>query len=352
MAASTLAEVAKLAGVSQATASRVLNGSARKPAEGIAERVRDAAASLGYVANAQAQALAKSSTGLIGLIVHDIADPYFSAIARGVQAAARQEHRMVLLATTDGTPASEKEAVMAFAGRRAESIILAGSRSTRPEDADANAELAVELDRYCRNGGRVGTLGQPVAGVAETGSVHTVGIPHEALAHELALALARDHAGPFVIVGGPEGLATSDERIRGFQRGLADAGRPAADVLRTGFNRNGGFDAGNEIARKLAEEGAPRPCIFACNDVMAIGVAAALREHGLEVPRDAALAGFDDIEWLRDFQPALSTVVLPLEELGRIATLGAINVDAGPSAVEGTVVLRHSTSTGSRTGGN
>ncbi|GAA1497966.1 LacI family DNA-binding transcriptional regulator [Paeniglutamicibacter kerguelensis] len=345
MAASTLAEVAKLAGVSQATASRVLNGSARKPAEGIAERVRAAAASLGYVANAQAQALAKSSTGLIGLIVHDIADPYFSAIAQGVQAAARQEHRMVLLATTDGTPASEKDAVMAFAGRRAESIILAGSRSTRREDAGANAELAVELDRYCRNGGRVGTLGQPVAGLTETGSVHTVEIPNEALARELALALARDHEGPFVIVGGPEGLATSDDRIGGFQQGLAAAGRPAAEVVHTGFNRNGGFDAGDGIAGKITAAGAPRPCIFACNDVMAIGVAAALREHGLKAPRDAALAGFDDIEWLRDFRPSLSTVGLPLEDLGRLVTLGAISGEAGPSAVEGAVVLRHSTST-------
>lgn len=346
MAASTLAEVAAVAGVSQATASRVLNGSARKPAEGIAERVRAAAASLGYVANAQAQSLAKSSTGLIGLIVHDIADPYFSAIAQGVQAAARQQHRMVLLATTDGTPASEKEAVMAFAGRRAESIILAGSRSTSPGDAAANAELAIELDRYCRNGGRVGTLGQPVTGITETGGVHTVAIPNGALAREFAMALARDHKGPFVIVGGPEGLATSDERISGFQQGLAAAGRPSAEVVRTGFNRNGGFDAGSGIAGKLKDQAAPRPCIFACNDVMAIGVAAALRDHGLEVPRDAALAGFDDIEWLRDFRPALSTVGLPLEELGRLATLGSISGDAGSSSVEGTVVLRHSTSAG------
>ena len=85
---------------------------------------------------------------------------------------------------------------------------------------------------------------------------------------------------------------------------------------------------------------------------MAIGVAAALREHGLEVPRDAALAGFDDIEWLRDFQPALSTVGLPLEELGRLATLGSISGDAGSSAVEGTVVLRHSTSAGDQAGGS
>lgn len=344
MAASTLAEVAKLAGVSLATASRVLNGSARKPGEGIAERVRTAAESLGYVANAQAQALAKSSTGLIGLIVHDIADPYFSAIAQGVQAAAGQEHRMVLLATTDGTPTGEKEAVVAFAARRAESIVIAGSRSTRAEDAVANAELAAELDRYCRNGGRVGVLGQAVLGTAETDKYYTVTVPNEELAKELALQLAANHPGPFVIVGGPDGLATSDERIKGFQQGLSDAGRPAAELVHAPFNRNGGFDAGVGISRRLAAGGL-RPCIFACNDVMAIGVAAALRAHGLKVPRDAALAGFDDIEWLRDFRPALSTVSLPLEELGRLVTLGAIADDAGPATIAGTVALRRSTST-------
>ncbi|WP_125616602.1 LacI family DNA-binding transcriptional regulator [Specibacter cremeus] len=346
MAASTLAEVAKLAGVSPATASRVLNGSARTPGAGIAERVRAAAASLGYVANAQAQALATSSTGLIGLIVHDIADPYFSAIARGVQDAARERRRMVLLATTDGTPADEKAAVAAFAARRAESIVIAGSRSTHGEDAAANIELAAELDRYCRNGGRVGVVGQPVVGVTETAGYHTVVVPNERLARELAGAVGRDHEGPFIIVAGPQGLVTSDDRVRGIQRGLADAGRPAATIVRAPFGRNGGFEAGVEIARGIRENPGPRPVIFAANDVMAIGVAAALRDNGLRVPRDAALAGFDDIEWLRDFRPALTTATLPLEEIGRLATLGTLNDDAGPATIAGSVTMRRSTGAG------
>lgn len=355
MTASTLSEVAKLAGVSPATASRVLNGSARTPAPEIAERVRQAADALGYIANAQAQALAKSSTGLIGLIVHDIADPYFSAIAQGVQAAARQERRMVLLATTNGTPAEEKDAVAAFAARRAESIVIAGSRSTRSEDAHANTELAAELDRYCRNGGRVGVVGKPILGVAETESYRTITVPNEQLSRDLAQELARTHKGPFVIVAGPEGLATSDERVAGFQRGLSDAGQPAADVVHVAFNRNGGFDAGIELAWRIKASGQSAPeerlCIFATNDVMAIGVAAALRDQGLKVPYDASLAGFDDIEWLRDFRPALSTVHLPLEEIGRLATLGSSNDrKAGEkpgtrSSVTGKVTLRRSTET-------
>ncbi|MFJ5958108.1 LacI family DNA-binding transcriptional regulator [Paenarthrobacter sp. NPDC092416] len=353
MAASTLSEVARLAGVSLATASRVLNGSSRKPAEGIAERVREAADTLGYVPNAQAQALAKSSSGLIGLIVHDIADPYFSAIARGVQDAARQQNRMVLLASTSGAPLDEREAVAAFAARRADSIVIAGSRSARTEDAQGNTELAAELDRYCRNGGHVGVVGHPVVGAAHAEGYHVVEVPNEDLAASLATELAASHEGAFVIVAGPDGLFTSDDRVRGFQRGLADAGRPAAKVIRTGFNRAGGYEAGPALTERIKASD-ERLCIFAVNDVMAIGVTAALRSDGVWIPRDATIAGFDDIETLRDFRPALSTVYLPLEDIGRLAAGSAAGSAAASAAsgadnhlyagsVSGEVKLRRST---------
>ncbi|MGP0224327.1 LacI family DNA-binding transcriptional regulator [Paenarthrobacter sp. NCHU4564] len=337
MAASTLSEVARLAGVSLATASRVLNGSSRKPAEEIAERVREAADKLGYIPNAQAQALAKSSSGLIGLIVHDIADPYFAAIARGVQDAARQQNRMVLLASTSGAPLDEKEAVAAFAARRADSIVIAGSRSVRPGDKDGNAQLAAELDRYCRNGGQVGVVGHPVAGSSVTEGYHVVEVPNQELAASLALELAGTHHGDFLVVAGPEGLLTSDDRVRGFQGGLKKAGRPEAEVIRTGFNRDGGYDAGPGLAARI-KASAERLCIFAVNDVMAIGITASLRSEGVWIPRDATIAGFDDIETLRDFRPALSTVYLPLEEIGRLAA-GA----AEGGSVSGSVKLRRST---------
>ncbi len=349
MAASTLTEVARLAGVSPATASRVLNGSARRPGQDIADRVRQAADSLGYIPNAQAQGLAKSSSGLIGLIVHDIADPYFAAIARGVQEAAREQRRMVLLATTGGAPAEEKEAVAAFAARRADSIVIAGSRSAQPENREGNAELAAELDRYCRNGGRVAVVGHPVVGAEAPEGYYVVAVPNQELAAALAGRLASRWDGDFVIVGGPEGLFTSDDRVRGFQEGLAAAGREPADILRTTFNRAGGYAAGLKLAGliKARQEEAPggpggrKLCIFAVNDVMAIGAAAALRSEGLRIPRDAIIAGFDDIETLRDFRPALSTVRLPLEEIGRVATRatapGTASAGEGPDGAEPSV---------------
>ncbi len=357
MVASTLAEVARLAGVSPATASRVLNGSARKPGEDIAERVRRAAESLGYIPNAQAQGLAKSSSGLIGLIVHDIADPYFAAIARGVQEAAREQGRMVLLATTAGAPVDEREAVAAFAARRADAIVIAGSRSARPGDKDGNLELAAELDRYCRNGGQVAVVGHAVVGASASDGYHVVPVPNEELAAGLATELAASRDDRFVIIGGPEGLFTSDDRIRGFQRGLASAGLPAAEVIRTDFNRSGGFEAGMALAAQIkasrtadtARADTGRFCVFAVNDVMAIGAAAALRSEGLHIPRDATIAGFDDIETLRDFRPALSTVHLPLEEIGRQATRragGTLEDGAAAPPITGHVILRRSTVSG------
>ena len=205
--------------------------------------------------------------------------------------------------------------------------MIAGSRSTRPADQDGNAELAAELDRYCRNGGRVGVVGHPVVGASVSEGYHVVAVPNEELAAELARELAANHAGEFVIIAGPEGLLTSDDRVRGFQKGLAAAGRPPAEVMHSGFDRAGGFEAGQLLAaritaRQTADSDASRLCIFAVNDVMAIGVAAALRSEGLRIPRDASVAGFDDIETLRDFRPALSTVRLPLEEIGRLAAPG------------------------------
>jgi LacI family transcriptional regulator len=263
----------------------------------------------------------------------------------------------VLLATTEGTPADERAAVAAFAARRADSIVIAGSRSTQPSDKDGNAELAAELDRYCRNGGKVGVVGHAIVGASHADGYHVVDVPNEELAAELATKLAAGNQGDFVIIGGPEGRLTSDDRIRGFQRGLVDVGLPKAEVIRSGFDREGGYEAGLQLATRIkagtagqsAGPAGGRPCIFAANDVMAIGAVAALRSEGLRIPRDALIAGFDDIETLRDFRPALSTVHLPLEEIGRLAALGVSNdgmagEDANAhSSIAGTVMLRRST---------
>lgn len=345
MSASTLYEVARRAGVSLATASRVLNGSTRRPGDEISERVRQAAQELGYIANAQAQGLARKNSGMLGLILHDISDPYFSTIARGVQEAARGEGKVVLLASTGRTPQDEREAVATFAARRADAIVMAGSRTTSSSDTSANEQLLAELRRYGTNGGKVVVIGQDIVGSTAQDGFQTVEIPNASLSHRLAAALV--HAGHrrFIAVGGPVGLATSDERLAGFQSGLAEAGAPPALIRRTAFNRDGGYRAAGELASDgTLDAGKERACVFAANDVMAIGVVAALREHGLRVPEDVAVAGFDDIETLRDFSPALTTAALPLAELGQAAVAKVLSGEAPALPDPGPgVLLRHST---------
>jgi LacI family transcriptional regulator len=368
MPAVTLSEVARAAGVSPATASRVLNGSTRTPGADIAERVKAAAASLGYIPNAQAQALARSSSGLLGLIVHDIADPYFSSIARGVQSAARELGKILLLTSTEGTPAEERLAVEAFTSRRADAIVLAGSRSTRPDDALDNAALEREAERYLANGGSLVLVGHELVsagasshpadvptpegstpegsagGIEPSPSPLLVSIPNEFLARDLSQALVGEGLSRFVIVAGPEGLMTSDLRVSGFQLGLDEKGLPPAEVQRSPFNRDGGFEAGlvlEEAVRHAVASG-DRLCIFAVNDRMAMGVVAALRTKGLYAPSEYAIAGFDDINTLEDFIPDLTTVRLPLEEIGRKAARAALTGE-DPLPAVGEVVLREST---------
>lgn len=345
MAGSTLVDVAQMAGVSLATASRVLNGSARKTGDEIAKRVRSTAETLGYVPNAQAQSLVKATSGMIGLIVHDITDPYFSTIARGVQDAARSQRKTVLLAATNGTPEEERSAVATFAARRVDSIVFAGSRTNRPEDQDDNAKLAAELDRYCRNGGRVGVIGYPIIGATMPEGYKVVSIPNEELAAELANKIAKVRSRDFIIMAGPDGRLASDDRIRGFQRGLAEAGTPTAHVMRTSFDRDGGYAAGLELAHRIkADRSFPahsgQLCILATTDMMAIGAVAALATTGIHVPDDVLVAGFDGIDLIRDFQPGQPTVVLPLRNIGRIAA--GEKPTGHDSTIQGNIVLARS----------
>lgn len=354
-----LSEVARHAGVSLATASRVINGSARTPAAGIAERVKAAAAELGYVANAQAQALARQTTGLVGLVVHDIADPYFSTIAHGVQQAALAANHQVLLAGTDlahdgDSPGdAELAAVNAFISYRTDAIILAASRLLNEDP-----RLSKALGQYISNGGRVVTIGP-----TEIPDARVLHVDNHDGAGALVQALMDRGQRRFVILAGPPERNTARIRVNGFTEALQAAGLEPVAVVQGEFTSQGGFDSTLEFLESPAAgvlktgatvatgsgEGtddtnsAGPLCILAANDVMALGAMAALRARDLRIPEDVQVAGFDDIPTLRDHFPGLSTYRLPLEEMGQIAAQLALSPDAKmPTSVTGKVVLRES----------
>ncbi|HEV7908707.1 MAG TPA: LacI family DNA-binding transcriptional regulator [Pseudonocardiaceae bacterium] len=338
----TLAEVAQHAGVSLATASRVLNGSTRQVSDLLRDRVVETARKLGYLPNASAQALARNSTALVGLIVHDISDPYFSSIAAGVTRVAEQAGLVVVLGTTGRSPDREVELFSTLRAHRARAVVLAGSRTT---DRAASARLAAEIEAFTGQGGRVACVSQAKF------PTDTVVPANRAGARSLAEKLASLGHRRFAVLAGPSDLLVSRDRLAGFRAGLTDAGLTLLDanVVHGALTRDGGHQAAHEL---LARD-TGTTCVFAVNDVMAMGAMAAFREHGLRVPEDVSIAGFDDIPPLRDLVPALSTVRLPLEDMGERAA--RLVLDEGRDEprtvrVAGEVVLRESTTTPAGTG--
>jgi LacI family transcriptional regulator len=322
----TLEDVARRAGVSLATASRVLNGSTRQVGEAMRRRVESAAAELGYRTNVAAQTLARGASNVIGLVVHDLVDPYFAAIADGAMRAAAGQGHMVMVGTTYRDPEREIAYVSTLSAQRVRAVLIAGSRV---DDPAMTGRLRLELDRYQASGGRVASVGQDLLGVATVVPANREG----------AAALARALAGlghrRFAVLAGPEHLITAADRHHGFAEELAALGAPPPQVIHGPFDRDGGYAAISSLDSRVT-------CVFAVNDVMAVGALAALRESGIMVPDDMSVAGFDDIATLRDLIPSLSTVRLPLTEMGSRAVELALSGDTAIIPVAGEVVLRES----------
>jgi LacI family transcriptional regulator len=332
----TLHDVAREAGVSLATASRSLNGSTRKVNDDYRQRVLAAAARLNYSPNFSAQAVAKGSTSTVALLVSDIADPYFSSIAAGVIRAAEAEGLIVTMAVTERSTERELELVRALRGQRPRVMILTGSRS---DGSESQTALIAELKAFAATGGRVVLISQ------EGLPFSTVVVDNYLGARALANSLVDAGYRRFAAIGGARTLVTSRDRLAGFADGLAEHGIAIHPdhIVRGEFTRDGGFQAATELLAGGVDQ---IDLVFAVSDVMAIGALSALREAGISVPADVAVAGFDDIDTARDVTPALTTVNIPLADLGRQAMELALS-DAALSSdevirVETRVILRAS----------
>lgn len=334
----TLGQVAEHAGVSLATASRVLNGNGARPVrQDLRERVLASAQVLDYTPNAHAQALAAGETATIGMITHDVSDPYFAAIARGAMRVAMEHHTLVLLASTFRDPVQEFAHVSALRAQRARAILLLGSGF---RDDEYVARMRRELDAFTAAGGRVALVSQhdlPYDAVLPDNrkGAQAVGEALLGLGH-------RDVS----IVTGRRRLITIADRLDGFCEALRLGGAPIPPdrIVEAEFSQEGGYAA----AMELLDRGDPGTALFCVSDVMAIGALQALRERGVRVPEDLSVVGFDDIPIVAQLTPPLSSVALPLEEMGEQAmsmVFGPAAAQQGPRLVvaPATVVLRGTT---------
>ncbi|WP_236788938.1 LacI family DNA-binding transcriptional regulator [Amycolatopsis sp. GM8] len=332
----TLEDVAQVANVSLATASRVLNGTTNVR-DDLRDRVLAAATDLDYTPNVHAQALAGTSRQAVGVVCHDAGDPYFASIIRGVLRVADRNGLLVMLVNTFSDPEKEVAAVSVLRSQRASAILLAGSAF---EDKTWERALAAELEPYRRGGGQVGVLTRHRNLKADS-----VQPENRAGAKALAEALLGLGHRRFAVLTGPRTMTTVLDRFAGFREGLAEAGIELSeqDVFEGGLDRDGGHAA----AGALLAAGHKASCVFAVNDQMALGAMTALRAAGRSIPDDVSVAGFDDIPVARDLNPSLTTVSLPLEELGeQVLDLALSGTRAGRSRVRrvaADVVLRDST---------
>lgn len=314
----SITDVARLAGVSTATVSRVVSAAPYAVSPATRERVLDAARTLDYVPNALARGLHKSYIPVVGVIVHDITDPYFAEVVRGVEDAASVGGFLVVTCSSDRIAKREQAYVRLLRSMRAATLIFAGSGLADPA---LNAEVAKHLAAMRDYGAAVVHLSPHADGEADIGIDNAAGI-----ARMVAALVALGHQ-RIAFLAGPTSLYVSHQRLEGYRRGLAEAGIEYDErlVVSTGFNREGGalgIDA-------LLDGQAPFTAVCAANDLLALGAMQRLSELGIDVPGEVSVAGFDDIQTAAMATPGLSTVRLPLHEIGRRAFVYAEELLAG-----------------------
>jgi LacI family transcriptional regulator len=294
--------VAEAAGVSLASASRAISGGSGISPE-VAAHVRRIAVELGYEPNPHARGLAGGLVPTIGLLVHEIRDPYFSEIASGVIRSATAESRSVQIAQADRTPESELAQVRALLRQRVGSIIIAGSGYADPEHEQA---MTSALADFTLAGGRASVIGRhylPIDAVLPDN--HRAGV--SVGAHLAELGHRR-----IGVVAGPSELNTVADRIAGLREGTAASGAQLTIVSKE-FTREGGIAGTLELLDRDVT------AMVGLNDAMAIGILSALRQHGIRVPDDMSVASFDDIAVAADVAPALTTARIPMFEMGQHA---------------------------------
>jgi len=293
----TMSDVARTAGVSVATVSRVLSNAGAGVSPELRERVVAAVAELDYHPNHLPRNMRARTSRTIGLVISDIDNPFFTAIARGAEDVAQRRGYTMVLSNTDEDAEREEIALQTMAAERAAGVIVSstGLHSDGVRRLISTGIPVVALDRRI-NGAHVDTV-----------VVDNETAAYEAVSHLAALGHRR-----VAMVGGPGKVSSIRERESGYERAVRDHGLEPG-LLRHGDLREAG---GRRTTLELLDE-EPRPtAIFSVNNMSTIGVLHALRERGLRAPDDVSVVGFDDIPTGDLLDPPLSVVRQPTYQLG------------------------------------
>lgn len=297
----TIQEVAKAAGVAASTVSRYLNGQLRvSPAT--EARLLDAVRDLGYVPNAQARNLARRRSGVIGFVVPEISNPYFGAIADYVVEAVERHGLLVLLCSTRSQAGKESSYIDLLASGAIDGMLYLGSFRS-------NERLAAAV----RGGLPVVVVDEPISGLPD---VHTVVMDDYAGGYQATSYLVALGHRRIAFISGPAELASVQERRRGYEDALRKGGLdPDQQLSLAGhFTEQFGMSA---LTRLLAAPQTPTGA-FVASDYIALGMLSAAETHGVRVPGDLSVVGFDDIRFSQYVRPRLTTIRSPVERLAQV----------------------------------
>lgn len=314
----TIADVAKRAGVSKMTVSRVINDSGYTSKE-TRERVEQAIQELGYIPNALARSLRFKQTRTIGLIVTDITNPFFTTLARGVEDTASEQDFSVIFCNTDESLDEEARYVNVLMQKQIDGLLLVpagGSLESVDFLHDHNLPFVL-LDR------RIPNI-----------TADVVYSNHEQGAYELTRHLLELGHERIALLSGPAEVTSASDRVAGYRRALAEAGmgQHVTPVYYSPFTREGGYKTAQQ-----ALAATPRPtALFAANNFIAVGALRALRDTGLKTVKDISIVTFDDLAESFIVEPFMTMIKQPAYEIGQRAT--ALLLDRlegkGPDSVQ------------------
>jgi LacI family transcriptional regulator len=293
-------DVAKLAGVSQAAVSKVLNNpTAASFPEETRQRIFKAVDTVGYQPNVLARSLRMGKTQMLGLIFPDSANPFFAEIGRHIESLAYNLGYSVILCNTGGSPERERFYADTLARKQVDGIIFVagGNRSDNLLLLSEHGIPVVVVDRDLSNCAVDTVLLDNFSGGVKA-TRHLLELGHQKVG----------------CITGPSNVNPSAERASGFKAALQERGLPADEEM----IRQGDFqlESGWKRAFEILERQEPPTAIFACNDLMAVGALRAAAELKLSVPEDLSIVGFDNIDLASYSTPPLTTIAQPTSEIG------------------------------------
>ena len=297
----TMDEIAKLAGVSKATVSRVLNDSECGVGEQTRARVKKIAEELGYSVEQTEKKKNVSFTRYIALILPDITNPFFADLAKSVENSLRRKGYSLVLANTDFSEDNEAAQIRELMVKRLEGILLvpSGIRAREEHDLPRRYQIPMVL------------LDRKLEGISDIPGVYSNNEYASVISCE---HLIRKGARDIVFISGPLNVSTSIERFEGYKAVLAQHSIP----FRPEMCRHGSYtvESGYNAVLELERSGISYSAILAANDLMALGALKAVREFGYRVPEDVQIIGFDNIEFSQYCEPSLSTMQQPTFDMG------------------------------------